>query len=211
MLLSFIYILLLFLILLIILSYQNLTIGLPIEFKSFYINQKNNLLLIFIMVFCIILFLIIIDYFKLNFALDGKVTVDKVYNVTRKVSRKESFLNSGFLEPRFMNGFCNVHENMGLDKLDQECNKLSKYNCLATNCCGMINDKLCVAGYETGPAFTIDNYKNQLKGDNIMHYLDNYIWNHKDKQDNTKPVNSTQQLFNQKINNDIKNNLNAIN
>ena len=171
-------ILLLFLIIIIILSIQNISLGLPQEFLPFYEFMYSNIGIISITVIFIIIFLFIIDYYNLNFALDGTTRLEKVYDV----ERKEGFLSTRFLEPKFKNGFCNVYENKSLSELDEECQKLSTNNCLETSCCGVINEKLCVAGWHTGPAFTVDNYKRQLKGDSIMHYLDKYDWQHRDKE-----------------------------
>ena len=172
-------ILLLFFIIIIILSIQNISLGLPKEFLPFYEFMNSNFVIIGVTVIVIIICLFIIDYYNLNFALDGKTRLEKVYNV----ERKEGFLSTRFLEPKFKNGFCNVYENKSLSELDDECQKLSTDNCLETSCCGVINQKLCVAGWHTGPAFTVDNYKRQLKGDSIMHYLDNYDWQHRDKEE----------------------------
>ena len=172
-------ILLLLLIIIIVLSIQDISLGLPQEFLPFYAFMHSNFAIISISVIFIIVFLFIIDYYNLNFALDGKTRVEKVYDV----ERKEGFLSTRFLEPKFKHGFCNVYENKSLSELDEECQKLSTDNCLETNCCGVINKKLCVAGWHTGPAFTVDNYKDQLKGDSIMHYLDNYDWQHRKKEE----------------------------
>lgn len=183
-------ILLLFFIIIIILSIQNISLGLPKEFLPFYEFMNSNFVIIGVTVIVIIICLFIIDYYNLNFALDGKTRLEKVYNV----ERKEGFLSTRFLEPKFKNGFCNVYENKSLSELDDECQKLSTDNCLETSCCGVINEKLCVAGWHTGPAFTVDNYKRQLKGDSIMHYLDNYDWAHRDKgKENSTEPNKTYQ------------------
>ncbi len=184
-------ILLLFLIIIIILSIQNISLGLPQEFLPFYEFMYSNIGIISITVIFIIIFLFIIDYYNLNFALDGTTRLEKVYDV----ERKEGFLSTRFLEPKFKNGFCNVYENKSLSELDEECQKLSTNNCLETSCCGVINKKLCVAGWHTGPAFTVDNYKRQLKGDSIMHYLDNYDWQHRDKDNDMSELIETNKTY----------------
>ncbi len=97
-------ILLLFFIIIIILSIQNISLGLPKEFLPFYEFMNSNFVIIGVTVIVIIICLFIIDYYNLNFALDGKTRLEKVYNV----ERKEGFLSTRFLEPKFKNGFCNV-------------------------------------------------------------------------------------------------------
>lgn len=55
-------------------------------------------------------------------------------------------------------GFCRHHRGKS-HNLEKACNKLSKTNCMNTNCCVSINGDKCVAGDKHGPTYRTKNRK----------------------------------------------------
>ena len=84
------------------------------------------------------------------------------------------------IESPYEDGFCSLYED-NLFGLDNACQKLSRKNCLKTRCCGLLNKTQCLAGFETGPAFSIERYKSQLQNDPAMQKLNTLIYEHKNK------------------------------
>ena len=84
------------------------------------------------------------------------------------------------IESPYEDGFCDLYED-NLFGLDNACQKLSRKNCLKTRCCGLLNKTQCLAGFETGPVFSIERYKSQLQNDPAMKKLNRLIYDHKDK------------------------------
>lgn len=84
------------------------------------------------------------------------------------------------IESPYEDGFCSLYED-DLFGLDNACQKLSRSNCLKTRCCGLLNKTQCLAGFDTGPVFSIERYKSQLQNDPAMQKLDGLIYDHKNK------------------------------
>ena len=144
-------------------------------FTSFTLPEPIRLLLVFfvehlpqILFIVLIIFglLIVINYYKwdLNPVVSKKL-VDAV--------EVEGFGGS--------HDFCNVYQHSPYE-LDNQCQQLTKDNCLLTDCCGWLSplkNKKCISGDKSGPKSAVDNYELDIMHDPIINVLDH--WEHREK------------------------------
>ena len=103
-----------------------------------------------LMVVIVTLFLIV--FFAINgvtFDTNGPKHLEKIITI-------EGFDNKEGNDKTGEKAFCDLHIGKS-DKLEKECNKLSKTNCTSTTCCGWAEycdgKESCVAGKKNGPTF----------------------------------------------------------
>ena len=68
------------------------------------------------------------------------------------------------------------------NELDNQCQELTRKNCLLTDCCGWLSalkNKKCIAGDKGGPKSVIENDKLDIMYDPAINVLDH--WEHKEK------------------------------
>ena len=143
---------------------SNLTIPQPLKIPIiFFVQHLPQILLIVLIIFGI---LIVINYYK--------------WNLNPVVSKK---LVSAIEVEGFQGAdhFCKVFKHLP-NELDNECQELTKENCLLTDCCGWLaplRNKKCISGDKHGPKSAIENYKLDIMYDPIINVLDH--WQHKEK------------------------------
>lgn len=163
-------------------------IGLPIreltvpvlikQLIAFFIQYLPQILFIVLLIFGI---LIVINYYKLDL---NPVVSKKLVSAVEV----EGFDGKGFTGKSF-NGeglqgaghFCNVFKHSP-DELDNQCQQLTKENCLLTDCCGWLSplkNKKCISGDNSGPKSAIENYELDIMYDPVINVLDH--WEHKKK------------------------------
>lgn len=185
MLIQFLGILLLVILILIIFSLANVGVHMPSGLLRSTQFVNINIISIFIVVILIFSILFMLNYYHINLDPSGKKKIEKVYQIEGFTNRNEfdELLQSNYeMKSPFADGFCNVYKHDPL-ALDKKCQEFSVKNCLSTSCCGVINKNKCVAGWAEGPAYLVDNYKLKIGNDPVSHYLNNYIWDHKDNKD----------------------------
>lgn len=67
--------------------------------------------------------------------------------------------------------FCESHRGSS-NTLNNECQKLTKHNCLSTSCCVYTSENKCLAGGKTGPTFNSDA-NGKTKNLDYYYYQDN--------------------------------------
>ena len=145
-----------------------LSFPLPLELIiKFFVQHLPEILIIVLVIFGI---LIIINYYKW----DLNPIVSK-----QLVSAIEVEGFNG--EIKGAGEFCTIFKHSP-NKLDNQCQELTKENCLLTNCCGWLSSlkkNKCIAGDKGGPKAVIEMDKLNIMHDPIINVLDN--WEHREK------------------------------
>ena len=144
--------------------YTSFTIPEPIQLLArFFIEHLSQILFTVLIIFGI---LIVINYYKWDLnPIVSKKLVDAV--------EVEGFDGS--------NDFCNIYKHSPYE-LDNQCQQLTKDNCLLTDCCGWLSplkNNKCISGDKGGPKYAVDNYELDIMHDPIINVLDH--WEHREK------------------------------
>ena len=151
---------------------SRLTIPDPVkQILSFFVLHLPQILFVVLLIFGI---LIVINYYKwdLNPVITKKVvSAVEVEGFDEKTFNGEGVKGAGH--------FCNIFKHSP-DELDNQCQELTKENCLLTDCCGWLpplKNKKCIAGDYSGPKSAIENYELDIMYDPIINVLDH--WEHR--------------------------------
>jgi hypothetical protein len=136
------------------------------EIEQIYIE---NITYILIVVFILITIILLIHLFNIDLneiypkKLLQVVTIESLENNNISNTKNKKFtdvLNNepllltpkDFINTDLAKDFCKSFQGSG-QKLEKQCNSLTKTNCNLTSCCVLLNGEKCVAGSEKGPTF----------------------------------------------------------
>ena len=143
---------------------SDLSIPEPLQITiAFFIQHLPQILFIVVLILGI---LIVINYYKWDL---NPIVSKKLVSAVEV----EGFDGAG--------DFCSVFKHSP-NKLDSQCQELTKENCLLTDCCGWLSplkNKKCIAGDKGGPKAVIENDKLDIMYDPVINVLDH--WEHREK------------------------------
>jgi len=110
-------------------------------------NSKYNFILL--LFFFLLIGIILLFSLFYNSSKETMETLSNLNNLNIPEQPLFLTLSNDFLNTDLSKDFCKFNQN----SLENSCNNLTSFNCLATDYCVLLNGNKCVAGSEKGPTY----------------------------------------------------------